>query len=254
MRVTAAFGPSDGLLYVWNGAQVLKQNAIDSASFTSIGNVGSGSADAGPIAFSRDASRLLLGNGAGGFVGGANCGPDLRHSRHRRKQRRGDRRRRVSQFVPGRAARASRTTSSSSIRATHASPPAASRCSINLTGTNVPVIENIPGASTSMAIGGGRLYVGVGFGPSSRRASQLRDLARSTRPIPTPRQSIGRPARCSTRWTTTAARACSSTPADFCSWAAPTVSRYSTRRDTSRLYDNQGFTSVDYDPFQIGFS
>ena len=35
-----------------------------------------------------------------------------------------------------------------------------------LLGTNVPIIENIPGASTSMAVGGGRLIVGVGFGPS----------------------------------------------------------------------------------------
>ena len=34
--VAVAFGPSDGLLYVWNGAKVLKQNAIDSNSFTEI--------------------------------------------------------------------------------------------------------------------------------------------------------------------------------------------------------------------------
>ena len=72
--IATAFGPSDGLLYVWNGAQVLKQNAVDSASFTSIGNVGSGSADAGPMAFSRDASRILVGNGAGGILAGANSG------------------------------------------------------------------------------------------------------------------------------------------------------------------------------------
>ena len=72
--IGTAFGPGDGLLYVWTGAEVVKQDGFNSNSFSSLGNVGSGSADAGPLAFSRDASRLLLGNGAGGFLGGANSG------------------------------------------------------------------------------------------------------------------------------------------------------------------------------------
>ncbi len=69
--VSVAFGPSDGLMYVWDGGQVLRQDAPMSSSFTSIGNVGSGNADAGPLAFSRDGSQLLAGNGAGGLLGGA---------------------------------------------------------------------------------------------------------------------------------------------------------------------------------------
>lgn len=164
--VSVAFGPANGLMYVWDGASVLKQDGFNSASFTSIGSVGSGSADAGPIAFSRDASALLLGNGFGGFVGGpahegkvfsipavggssnvplgtvafhnsfvaAPLGASL-----------------TRYFVD---AGADLFGTSSSVSVFDAS-----------TGSNLAVIQNIPGAGSSIALDAAdNLYVGIGFG------------------------------------------------------------------------------------------
>jgi hypothetical protein len=162
--VSVTYGPSDGLMYVWNGAQVLRQDAPLSAGFTSIGNVGSGSADPGAIAFSRDASALLLGNGAGGFEGGSHAGRIF--------------------TIPSGGGNQDASIATVPFHDTFLAAPlgssnnkffvdqgnasfTGSSVSVldNTTGTNVPVIQNIPGASTSMAIGAGRLFVGVGFGP-----------------------------------------------------------------------------------------
>jgi hypothetical protein len=249
--IAAAFGPSDGLLYVWNGAQVLKQNAIDSASFTSIGNVGSGSADAGPMAFSRDASRLILGNGAGGFVGGANSG--------------------LIFGIPASGGSSAVPISDVEFHSTFLAAPfgasndkffinsgnasfTASGVSVldQLTGVNVPVIENIPGASTSMVVGGGRLYVGVGFGPTrgelrSFAISALDTAYTNTSPID---------------WTTgqvfnsldnnSGAGMFFDARGFLFVGGADGVTVFDTSGH-SRLYDNQGFTSVDYDPTQDRF-
>jgi hypothetical protein len=173
--VSVAFGPNDGLMYVWDGANVLKQNGFNSDNFVSIGTVGSGSADAGPIAFSRDAARLLVGNGGGGILGGAHAGLvfgipasggdssseiakiDFHHS-----------------FL---AAPLGASNDKFFVDSGNASFTGSSVSVFDqVTGSNATVIDAIPGASASMAVGGGRLYVGVGFGPSR---GELRSFALS---------------------------------------------------------------------------
>ncbi|MEX0978387.1 MAG: hypothetical protein WDZ48_06030, partial [Pirellulales bacterium] len=162
--VSVTYSPSDGLMYVWNGAQVLKQDAPLSASFTSIGNVGSGSADPGAIAFSRDSSSLILGNGAGGLEGGSNAG--------------------LIFTIPASGGDSDTPIATVPFHDTFlAAPLSASNNKVfidqgnasftgsnvsvldDTSGINVTVIQNIPGASTSLAINAGRLFVGVGFGP-----------------------------------------------------------------------------------------
>ncbi len=161
--VSLAFGPTDGLLYVWNGASVYRENAINSDSFTSIGNVGTGSADPGPIAFSRDSGALLIGNGFGGLLGGTHAGQLF--------------------SIPAAGGNSSTPVGNVPYHLTAlASPLGASNTeyfinqgdasftlsSVSLfdaaSGNNQSIIANIPGASTSMAIDGGRLFVGVGYG------------------------------------------------------------------------------------------
>lgn len=58
---------SQGLLYLWDGSYVWRQNGINVDGFTQIGAVTGNMADAGPIQFSRDGTQILLGNGAGGW-------------------------------------------------------------------------------------------------------------------------------------------------------------------------------------------
>ncbi|REK12021.1 MAG: hypothetical protein DWQ37_13465 [Planctomycetota bacterium] len=174
--VSVAFGPSDGLLYVWDGASVLKQDAPLSGSFTSIGNVGSGSSDAGPVAFSRDGDELLLGNGAGGALGGANA--DLIFSIPAAG---GDGNVAIG-TVPYHARFLAAPLGASNdlyfINQGNASFSASSVSVFDATdGSNVSVIADIPGASTAMAVDAlDRLFVGVGFGP---QRGQLRSFALS---------------------------------------------------------------------------
>jgi hypothetical protein len=176
--VSVAFGPSDGLMYVWDGAQVLKQDALVSNTFNSIGTAGSGSADAGAVVFSRDGNSLLLGNGAGGNLGGVHSGqlftiPAAGGSSnvavanlpfHDR-------------FL---AAPLGASNSKFFVDQGNASFTGSSVSVLDTTdGSNQSLIENIPGASSAMAIdSGGRFYVGIGFGPArgQLRSFDLADL------------------------------------------------------------------------------
>lgn len=174
--VSVAFGPGDGLMYVWDGAQVLKQDAPLASTYTSVGNVGSGSADAGPIAFSRDGSELLLGNGAGGILGGANNG--------------------LVFTTPAAGGNSNTPLATVDFHASFVAAPlgasnnkffvnqgnalfSGSSISVldNTDGSNVPVVENIPGASGGVAVSAAdRMFVGIGFGP---QRGQLRSFAMS---------------------------------------------------------------------------
>ena len=58
---------SEGLLHLWDGSYVWRQDGVNVDGFTQIGEVVGNMADAGPIQFSRDETRMLLGNGAGGW-------------------------------------------------------------------------------------------------------------------------------------------------------------------------------------------
>lgn len=172
--VSAAFAPGDGLLHVWDGASILKQNAYLSSSFTPIGGVGSGSADAGPLAFSRDGSQLLVGNGAGGALGGAHAGlvftlPAAGGDNNVPLAT-------VPFHLTFLAAPLGPANDKYFINQGNASFTASSVSVLDSgDSSNVPVIANIPGASTSMTISAlDRLFVGVGFGP---QRGQLRSFA-----------------------------------------------------------------------------
>jgi hypothetical protein len=162
--VSVAFGPSNGLMYVWDGSQVLKQTAFNSTSYTSIATVNTSGSDAGPIAFSSDASTILLGNGAGGTNPDGNSG--------------------LIFSVPATGGTASLPVGAIDFHNAFLAAPISgsnskffvdtgnaffSGSTVSIfdsgNGSNSLVIDKIPGASTSMAIdSSGRLYVGVGFG------------------------------------------------------------------------------------------
>jgi len=163
--VSLAYGPTNGLLYVWDGAQVKKQDGFNSNSFTSIGNVGSGSADPGPIAFSNSGSQLLVGNGFGGVLSGANSG--------------------LIFGIPTAGGSSSTAVGNVALHNAFLGAPiagsdtkyfidqgtdfsgSASAVTIfdSADGSNTPLINNIPGASSSLALDGtGGLYVGIGYG------------------------------------------------------------------------------------------
>jgi hypothetical protein len=65
---------SQGILFAWDGYHVWKQNGVNLDAFTQIGTVIAADdggphnyADAGPVNFSADEQRILLGNGNGGW-------------------------------------------------------------------------------------------------------------------------------------------------------------------------------------------
>jgi hypothetical protein len=156
------FGP-DGLLYVWTGSEVKRQSAVDSSLFTTLGTVAAAGSDAGPIAFSRDGSTILLGNGFGGTVpaagglvytmpatGGAVSTSLAEIDGH-------------YSFLA-----ANIGTNSSYFVDLGVDPFPSSEVMVfdTMSKSMVPVITGIPGASTSMALdAAGDLVVGIGYGP-----------------------------------------------------------------------------------------
>lgn len=171
---------STGLLYAWNGAHVYQQNGVNVNGFTQLaGTIGSASSDPGPISFSSNGSQLLLGNGAGGNLGGANAG--------------------LLFTVPSTGGTASTPLATVPFHFSFLAGPAGAfdgKYFINQgtdafgTGsqvsvfdpvglTNKFVVQNIPGASASMTVGpGNTVYVGVGYlpGRGEIRSFALNDL------------------------------------------------------------------------------
>lgn len=246
--VTVAFGPGDGLMYVWDGAAVLKQDAPLSSSYTSIGAVGTGSADAGPIAFSSDGTSLLVGNGAGGGMPAGNAG--------------------LLFTIPAAGGDSNVALATVDFHASFTGAPLSaaqtlffinqgnasfSASSVSVfgltTNTNVPVIENIPGASTSMAVdSSGRFVVGVGFGPQAGHlhSFQLADLQTAfdtAMPLD---------------WTDGEVFNAESNNSGFGLFfdsrgflfaGGPDGVTVFDTLGNSRVYENNGFTEVIYDPF-----
>ena len=177
----------DGLIYAWDGQNVWRQSGVNVDSFgaTPFGTVPSNGADAGPINFSQDGQTLLIGNGAGGVdfggpsdgvfytmqtTGGAATpvGTVLNHF----------------DAVP--APIASTAAGAKTKFFVDSGSADFSTSEIDLfdytTGAVVPIVRNIPGASSSIAFdASNRLYVGVGFGTYAglirRFALPLVDLA-----------------------------------------------------------------------------
>jgi autotransporter-associated beta strand protein len=206
-EVSVRYGP-DGLLYAWDGFRVLRQNAANAGDFTAIGTIIAGlndpgwagpgytgpynSADPGPISFSGDGQRLLLGNGEGGF--GAYRGATVHRGRVWEMPAGGGT---VSipagqspvgivryhwDFLPVPAACALPNTATKWFLDQGTLSRASSSVSVfdDTTGQNVPVIVNMPGASASMALGpDDRLYTNVGYGTERGviRSFSLADLA-----------------------------------------------------------------------------
>jgi autotransporter-associated beta strand protein len=180
------FGP-DGLIYAWDGQNVWRQAGVNVDSFGSVpfGTVPSNGSDAGPINFSQDGKTILIGNGAGGSdASGSSSG--------------------LLYIMPvsgGTATLAGALQFHQDLIPAPASatmPGAATRFFVDhgtadfstsgvdlfdfATGNTVPLIQNIPGASSSIAFdSANRLYVGIGFGANRgqiRRFSlPLLDLA-----------------------------------------------------------------------------
>lgn len=250
--VAVVFGPSDGLLYVWNGASVLKQNAIDSSSFTSIGLVGSGSADPGPIAFSRGAGALLLGNGSGGFVpsGNANLIFSIPAAG-------GDSSTAVGDVPFHYSFLATPTGAPPDTYFVDQGDASFTGSSVSIfdasSGTNVPVVQNIPGASASMALdAAGRLYVGIGFGAQrgELRRFAFADLDNAYN-VHTP---LG--------WTSgelfnafdnNSGAGMFVDARGYLFVGGPDGITVFDQGGNFRLYENGGFTSVDYDPVSDRF-
>jgi hypothetical protein len=246
--VSVAFGPSDGLMYVWNGANVLKQNAPLSASYTSIGAVGSGSADAGPITFSRNGAELLVGNGAGGALQEEHNGRIFKIPAGG-----GDSAASIATLTNHASSLAAPLGASNSKYFVNQSNASFSASTVSVLdsgdGAHEPVIVNIPGASTAMAVSAlGQFYVGVGFGP---QAGQLRSFSLSA-------LETAYASDTPLDWTSGTLFNSASNNSGFGLFfdargflfaGGPSGVTVFDPSGNSAVYDNGGFTGVDYDPF-----
>ena len=183
------FGP-DGLIYAWDGQQVWRQSGVNVDSFgaAAIGTVLTSGADAGPINFSQNGQTILVGNGYGGN-GGVNglfyampssggtattpVGTVLNHF----------------DLVPAPASSTMPSSGTKFIVDAGSADFATSEVEVfdYATGRVVPLIQNIPGASSSIAFdSANRLYVAVGSGNQQgqirRFTLPLLDLAVSSGP------------------------------------------------------------------------
>ncbi len=183
----------DGLIYAWDGQNVWQQTGVNVDSFGAapFGTVPSTGSDAGPINFSQNGQTILIGNGAGGndfsgassgllytmpAVGGlATLAGTLPFHQD---------------FVP--APVAATMPSSATKFLVDRGTADFSSSGMDLfdfrTSKTSPLIQNIPGASASIAFdSANRLYVGIGFGANRgqirRFALPLLDLAAAGTPV-----------------------------------------------------------------------
>ena len=247
--VSVAFGPANGLMYVWDGASVLKENSVNSSSYASIGSVGSGSADAGPIAFSRDGSALLVGNGFGGALGGPTH---------------------VGKVFSIPTAGGSSSTPVGTIPFHNwfvAAPIGASTTRYfvdsgadqfgtasgvtvfdSLDGSNVSLIQGIPGASSSIALdAANNLYVGIGYGA---QVGEIREFSLA---------ALANAFNSSTPLAWTAGTLFNASPNNsgagmfldargYLFAGGPDGVTVFNPSSHARLFDNGGYTTVTYDP------
>jgi len=161
---------ASGDLYAWDGFSVWKQ-ANGTSPFVNIGSVASGnSADAGPIAFSQDGQTLLLSNGGGGALGGAYNGGfwTMPAAGGSALQVAGS-----GVLFTGDAVALPSATSipgSGTKYLVYAGNSSFNGSSLSIydasTGTNKVVIDNGPGATTSIAVNpkNNSVYLDVGYG------------------------------------------------------------------------------------------
>jgi prepilin-type processing-associated H-X9-DG protein len=164
---------SSGILYVWDGVNVWRENSKNGSVFTALNptntTVGSGSADPGPINFDQSQTHILVGNGAGGGSGKASdnglffsipksggssniaVGTVAYHL----------------DAIPVPAASSIPSSGEKFLLDSGNSSGSASNVSVfdAATGSNSPLIAGIPGAGASLAFDAAKnLYVDIGFG------------------------------------------------------------------------------------------
>jgi hypothetical protein len=184
---TSATYGSDGLLYTYDGKNVLKQDAVNGNSFTKISTVDApiAGSDAGPITFTQNGSTIVVGTGFGGAdfssagkfltlpAAGGTFTP-------------------LGTAIPGQFAFAPLPASSTvagagnKLAMDQGDFTSSSVSYFDITsGSNVSVVSGIPGASSELAFGpDGKLYVGVGFdgdsdgpgGPDTDHRGEIRSF------------------------------------------------------------------------------
>ena len=186
------FGP-DGLIYAWDGQHVWQQSGVNVDSFgtPAFGTVPSSGADAGPINFSQNGQTILIGNGAGGNdSSGANSGLLYTMPATGGAATLAGTLPFHQDFIPAPVAATMPSSVTKFIVDRGSADFATSGVDLFdfTTGKVVPLIQNIPGASSSIAFdAANRLYVGIGYGPQRgqiRRFSlPLVDFAASGKPL-----------------------------------------------------------------------
>lgn len=170
------FGP-DGQLYDSDGANIWEQSGGLSGSFTKIGTIPSSGSDPGAINFTSNGQTIMVSNGAGGTTSGTSNG--ILYTLALPLGTSGPGSPLPSASKVGTVANnfdfvATPTTSTFTNASTSflvdLGTNSGNNSEVDLfnsaTGSDVPLIQSIPGASASLAISGNNLYVGVGYGNS----------------------------------------------------------------------------------------
>jgi autotransporter-associated beta strand protein len=186
------FGP-EGLVYAWDGQHIWRQSGVnvDSFSTPAFGTVPSSGADAGPINFSQNGQTILIGNGAGGNdFSGASGGLLYTMSATGGAATLAGTLPFHQDLVPVPVAAVLPSSATKFIVDRGSADFATSGVDLFdfATGKVVPLIQNIPGASSSIAFdAANRLYVGIGYGPERgqiRRFSlPVIDFAATGKPV-----------------------------------------------------------------------
>jgi autotransporter-associated beta strand protein len=173
------FGP-DGLIYGWDGQQVWRQSGVNVDSFgaPAFGTIPTSGADAGPINFSQSGQTILIGNGAGGNdFSGASSGLLYAMPATGGAAALAGTLPFHQDLIPAPVAATLPSSATKFIVDRGSADFATSGVDLFdfVSGTVVPLIQNIPGASSSIAFdAANRLYVGIGYGP---QRGQIRRFA-----------------------------------------------------------------------------
>ncbi|MDP9174632.1 MAG: PEP-CTERM sorting domain-containing protein [Planctomycetota bacterium] len=164
---------SSGILYVWDGVNILQETTKNGSTFTSLNplmtTVGSGSADPGPINFNQNQTQILVGNGAGGGSGHASDNGlffSIPKTGGHSNTAVGTVGYHIDAAPVSAAFAIPSTTNKYFVDAGNASFTGSAVSIFDAqTGVNVPVINNIPGAGATVALDSAHnLYVDIGFG------------------------------------------------------------------------------------------
>ncbi|MGF1632320.1 MAG: PEP-CTERM sorting domain-containing protein [Phycisphaerae bacterium] len=161
---SATYGP-DGLLYAFDGLNVLKQQAANTGSFAAVNSspLSVAGSDAGPITFSNNGTSIFVGTGLGGFDFSGNSN-GLTFA----LPAAGGAFTQIPGTTPGQYSFASYQGTAGRLLVNQGTSDF-SGSFVSLYGTTsgdvATVIDNIPGASTAVGVDSDAVIVGIGFGP-----------------------------------------------------------------------------------------